>query len=188
MIHIEPQNVLGAIELDSVAAGLAVLDAVTKKAPVRLLDVRTLCPGKYTIVFTGDEASVEASLFDGVQLHEECVLNWIYIPTLHREVAAALGGSAEEADDSIGVLESFSTLGAIEAGDIGAKSAAVRVIGIRFGDEMGGKSSVKFSGPLSEVEAAIESGSELLEAKQSLCKRIVIARPHADVVPHATKG
>jgi microcompartment protein CcmL/EutN len=182
-------RVLGGVELDSVAAGVQVLDTMAKKAPIRLLEVRTVCPGKYVILFTGDEASVEASLSDGVELRPECVLNWLYIPTLHEGVWAALSqGEASYELDSVGVIESFSAIGAIEAGDAAAKAAAVTVVHIRRGDEMGGKSSVKLVGPLSEVEAGVGAGSELLERKDSLCKRIVIPRPHAEVGPHLTQG
>ncbi len=185
----EGVRVLGGIELDSVAAGAQVLDIMAKKAPIRFLDVRTVCPGKYAVLFTGDEASVEASLTYGVEIRPECVLNWLYIPTLYESVWTALGGEAEGYElDAVGVLESFSVLGAIEAADVAVKEAAVTVVHIRWGDEMGGKSSVKLVGPLSEVEASLEAGAKLLQDKSSLCKQVVIPRPHADLGPHLTRG
>jgi microcompartment protein CcmL/EutN len=182
-------RVLGGIELDSVAAGVQVLDTMAKKAPIRLLEVRTVCPGKYVVLFTGDEASVEASLTDGVELRPECVLNWLYIPTLHDGVWQALaGGEIDYSLDAVGVLESFSVIGAIEAADAASKAAAVTVAHIRWGDEMGGKSSVKLVGPLPEIEAAVDAGMKLLSNKDSLVKRIVIPRPHEEVGPHLTRG
>ena len=42
----ESMHVLGALELDSVAAGLMVLDAMVKEAPIEVLDACTVCPGK----------------------------------------------------------------------------------------------------------------------------------------------
>ena len=187
--HSEGVRVLGGIELDSVAAGAQVLDTMAKKAPIRFLDVRTVCPGKYVVLFTGDEASVEASLTDGAQIRPECVLNWLYIPTLHESVWAVLGGGEVDYElDAVGILESFSVLGAIEAADVSVKAARVTVVHIRWGDEMGGKSSVKLVGPLPEVEASLEAGAELLQDKNSLCKQIVIPRPHVDLGPHLTRG
>jgi microcompartment protein CcmL/EutN len=182
-------RVLGGIELDSVAAGAQVLDVMAKKAPVRFLDVRTVCPGKYVILFTGDEASVEASLTDGAEIRPECVLNWLYIPTLHEGVWQALGEAEVEYElDAVGILESFSVIGAIEAADAAAKAAAVTVAHIRWGDEMGGKSSVKLVGPLSEVQESLVAGVEVLQRKGTLCKQVVIPRPHADLGPHLTRG
>lgn len=182
-------RVLGGIELDSVAAGAQVLDVMAKKAPIEFLDVRTVCPGKYVLLFTGDEASVEASLTDGVEIRPECVLNWLYIPTLHADVWGVLTESEPAYElDAVGVIESFSVIGAIEAADAAAKAAAARVVHIRWGDEMGGKSSVKLVGPLSEVEAALTAGVEVLERKDALCKQVVIPRPHADLGPHLTRG
>jgi microcompartment protein CcmL/EutN len=182
-------RVLGGIELDSVAAGAQVLDTMAKKAPVRFLDVRTVCPGKYVILFTGDEASVEASLTDGAEIRPECVLSWLYIPTLHESVSQALGEVEVDYElDAVGILESFSVLGAIEAADAAAKAAGVTVVHIRWGDEMGGKSSVKFVGPLSEVQESLAAGVAVLQRKESLCKQVVIPRPHADLGPHLTRG
>ncbi|MFP3959830.1 MAG: BMC domain-containing protein [Spirochaetaceae bacterium] len=188
---VEGSVVLGGIELDSVAAGAQVLDTMAKKAPLRFLDVRTVCPGKYVMLFTGDEASVEAALTDGVSLRPDCVLNWIYIPTLHHEVWNAVAGDAGPPEfelDAVGILESFSVLGAVEAGDAAAKAAGVTVVHIRSGDEMGGKSSLKLVGPLAEVEAALTAGAKVLEKKDTLCKQVIIPRPHEDLGARLTKG
>ena len=69
------------------------------------------------------------------------------------------GGEVDYELDAVGILESFSVLGAIEAADVSVKAAGVTVVHIRWGDEMGGKSSVKLVGPLSEVEASLEAGA-----------------------------
>lgn len=189
MSNADSIHVLGALELDSVAAGLNALDAMAKAAPISLLDARTICPGKYVILISGEEAAVEASLGAGTALHSECVIDRLYIPHLHSDVWSAVNGRSIDYEiDAVGVLESFSLIGAIEAGDRAAKIADVRVIHIRWGDEMGGKSSVKLVGPISEIETAVEAGSRTLSAKEYLCKHVVVPRPHEDVAQYLTRG
>jgi microcompartment protein CcmL/EutN len=182
-------HVLGALELDSVAAGLDVLDIMVKEAPITVIDARTICPGKYVLLIGGEEAAVEASLSVGGARHESCLLDRLYIPHLHPDVWDAVHGRGPEYEmDAVGVLESFSLIGAIEAGDAAAKEADVRVIHIRWGGEMGGKSSVKVVGPVGEVEIAVSAGSRILSAKDYLCNQVVVARPHADVAGYVTRG
>ncbi|MFW5786432.1 MAG: BMC domain-containing protein [bacterium] len=206
-------TVLGGLELDSVAAGVQALDAAVKAAPVAILDARTVCPGKYLLLITGSEAAVEAALAEGSDIRPDCVLDRIYLSNLHPGVPAALAGGAVggdgaaaagsrggagtgagEADgvgddmDALGVLESYTSFAVIEAADRIAKAAEVKLLHIRIGDEMGGKASVKFSGPISEVEAAIAAGVDVLQAKGVLCKQVVIPRPDAQIKPFLTRG
>lgn len=90
--------------------------------------------------------------------------------------------------DALGVLESYTSFGIVEAADRVAKAAGVKLLHIRIGDEMGGKASVKFTGPISEVEAAIAAGADVLQAKGVLCKQVVIPRPDPQIRPFLTRG
>ena len=42
---------LGALEFSSIAIGILALDEMVKIAPVKIIEARTMCPGKYLIVF-----------------------------------------------------------------------------------------------------------------------------------------
>jgi microcompartment protein CcmL/EutN len=195
MITQENVTVLGGIELDSVAAGVQALDAMVKAAPIEIIDARTVCPGKYLILVTGSEASVEAGLAAGSEIRPDCLVDRIYLSNLHGGVIAALDGAAgsekglEELElDAVGVLESYTSFGIIEAADRVAKAADVSLLHIRIGDEMGGKASVKLIGPVSEVEAAVAAGVEVLQGKGVLCKQVIIPRPDEQIRRYLTRG
>ena len=42
---------IGILESNSIAKGIEAMDMVLKAADTRLLYARTVCPGKYTILF-----------------------------------------------------------------------------------------------------------------------------------------
>ncbi|MCG8477679.1 MAG: BMC domain-containing protein, partial [Spirochaetales bacterium] len=65
-LTVEPNpETLGALELTGIARGYAAVDTMLKRAPVRLIDARAYCPGKFLIVISGDVASVEEALATG---------------------------------------------------------------------------------------------------------------------------
>jgi len=44
------QPAIGLVETNSIAIGIRVGDAMVKRAPVNLLESRTVCPGKYIVL------------------------------------------------------------------------------------------------------------------------------------------
>jgi microcompartment protein CcmL/EutN len=182
-------TVLGALEFDGVAAGLFALDKALKAAPIDIVAVRTICPGKYVILLSGSEASVEASLANGRDAQPEALLDMLYLPNVHPGVIPALATVEPPTGlDAVGVLEALTAIGAIEAADRAAKRADVKLLHIRIGDEMGGRSSVKLMGSIGEVETAIHAGGELLDYKQILYRKVVIPRPDEQVAAYILQG
>ena len=186
-------HVLGTIELDSVAQGYRVLDLMIKAAPVTVLRVSVVNPGKFLILLSGEVAEVEEAMKRGVSAAAECLLDYLFLPNLHPDVLAALrigndavsAGEKTEAGsagnlDALGVIEAFSSSGGIEAADSAAKEAAVRILEIRLGDELGGKSTATITGPIGEVEAALAVASDLLAEKDLLVRTTIVPRPHSD--------
>ena len=60
---IEPA--LGLLEVESIAAGIEVGDAMAKRAPIDVIRAGTVHPGKYLILVGGDVAAVEEALEAG---------------------------------------------------------------------------------------------------------------------------
>ena len=56
---------IGILESNSIAKGIEAADIVLKTADVSLLYARPVCPGKYSVLFHGDVAAVQASLESG---------------------------------------------------------------------------------------------------------------------------
>ena len=176
--------VLGVLEFNSIAVGIKAMDEMVKAAPVTIIEARTICPGKYVIIISGDVASVDASITAGKAAGEGYMLDELFIPNLHRYVIPAILGAVEcEVWDAVAVIESFSVVASIEAGDIAAKTADVIVTEIRLATGLGGKSYVKLVGDVHEVEAAVKAGVDYVQAKGLLCKQVIIPKPHPDIRP-----
>ncbi|MEI6157490.1 MAG: BMC domain-containing protein [Atribacterota bacterium] len=60
--------VLGVLELNSIAMGLKTLDGMVKAAPIQIIDAKTICPGKFVIIVTGEVAAVDAALSRGKEI------------------------------------------------------------------------------------------------------------------------
>ena len=177
---IEPA--LALLEFNSIAIGIKAMDEMAKAAPIKIIDAKTICPGKFMILFTGDVASVDASLTAGKTVGEGYVVDELFIPNLHRFVIPAIVGAVEcESWDAVGVIESFSIVASIEAGDMAAKTADVILTEIRLATGMAGKSYVKVMGDIHEVEAAMKVSVAYIKSKGLLCKDVIIAKPHPDI-------
>jgi microcompartment protein CcmL/EutN len=137
-VSTEPEA-LSLIEFRSIATGTRAVDALIKKAPVKVERVGTLQPGKLAVLFSGDVASVEAShqvaLEVGAATVDDCVLLPRVEPSVYR---ATLGEVVPFEGDTLGVIEARTMAATIEAADTAVKGAAVRVVAIRLGDELGG--------------------------------------------------
>ena len=66
---------IGLIETNSVAAGIQAGDAMVKRAPIRLLEARSICPGKYMVLVSGETAPVEEAMQAGLALAGDAVVD-----------------------------------------------------------------------------------------------------------------
>ena len=73
-------TVLGVLEYSSIAIGIRALDEMVKVAPVHIIEARTICPGKYLIVFSGDVASVEYAFNKGIDTGKEFLVDSLFLP------------------------------------------------------------------------------------------------------------
>jgi microcompartment protein CcmL/EutN len=177
-------GVLGVLEFNSIAVGIEAMDFMVKAAPVKIVDAKTICPGKYLILITGDVAAVDASLSAGKRGREAYLIDELFLPRLHRYVIPSIVGAVEcTVWDAVGVIESFSTTASIVAGDIAAKTAEVIITEIRLATGMGGKSYVKMVGEIHEVEAAMNEAVRYIRERGLLCRDIILPQPHPDIKP-----
>jgi len=169
---------LGLIELNSIAAGMAISDTMLKTADVELVLARTICSGKYMVIVSGSVAAVQSSVDAGRQDWPEAVVDDMVIPNVHPSVLPALVGSATiEQVGSLGVIESFSVASLLEAADAAAKAAQVELMEIRLAMALGGKAFVTMTGQVSAVAAAVDAGAALVAEKGLLVNKVVIPAP-----------
>ena len=83
------------------------------------------------------------------------------------------------AHGALGLVETRGLVGAIGAADAGLKAANVRLLGPERADA--GLVTVKFTGEVAAVKAAVDAGSAAAERVGHLISAHVIPRPHAEL-------
>jgi len=180
--------VLSVLEFSSIAIGTSALDEMVKIAPIKIIDARTMCPGKYIIIFTGDVASAEYSYKKAHEIGDNFIIDSLFLPMVHPEVIGAIG-NVKQTDSwgTIGIIETLSVVSSIEAADIAAKKSGVKIIEIRLAIGFGGKSYVKMMGNLDDVQTSVEAGTSKAISKELLCAKTIIAQPHEEIKPFFMK-
>lgn len=177
-------NAIALIELSSIALGYAVEDAMLDAANIKILLARTICSGKYLVVVGGTVADVNSALEAGINAAPGAVIDHIVIPNIHESVFSALSSSAQlEAGDigALGVVETFSAVTAIEAGDAAAKAANIILFRIHVAMAIGGKGFIMVTGDVAAVQAAVEAAAQLATDHGLLVAKCVIPRPNREL-------
>lgn len=174
---------LGMVELNSIAAGIEVGDAMLKAANVRLVAAQASCPGKYIVIIQGQVAAVSSSVDAGRSLSGEFLVDSLVIPNMHPQVFFALSCATEiKRNNAVGVIETFSLVSSILSADTAVKAADVDLIEIRLGRGLGGKSFVIFTGDVSAVKFAVESATGSYGKDGTIVNTVVIPSPHPDIM------
>ncbi len=169
---IEPA--LALLEFDSISAGIAAGDAMAKRAPIDVLRAGTVHPGKYLVLVGGSVGDVEEAVAAGREAGAGAILDVVFLPNAHPELIAAIGGTCREAaGEALGVIETATVATIIEAADAGLKGARVRLVELRLADDLGGKGYLLFDGPVAEVEAAVEIGTDRIPGAPGLASRVI---------------
>ncbi len=169
------------LEFSSVAAGIQAGDAMVKRAPLQATYAGTVQPGKYLVLVGGDTASVEEAVAAGRAAGSGSLVDEVLLADVHPAVVEAVAGRLEDASgEALGILETASVAAVLEAADAGRKGAAVTLAELRLADGLGGKGYLLFSGPLAEVEAAVDIGAGRVAPGQ-LVGRVVIPQLHPEM-------
>ncbi len=177
------KNAIGIVELSSIAAGYATSDAMLKAADVEMLLARSICSGKYMVMVGGEVGDVQSSVEAGVEVSEGAVIDSAVLSNIDPSVFPAISGANPvEKLEALGVIESFSVTSLIEAADTAAKAADVQLIEMRLAMALGGKAFATLTGNVSAVQAAVDAGAELVSEKGLLVHKVVIPRPHENLL------
>jgi len=175
-------DALGLIELNSVPAGIEVGDAMLKVAATTLVFAQAVCPGKFVVMVRGEVAAVTSAVTVGENIARESLIDSIVIPGLHPQVFEAIIGAGElAAHGALGAIETFSLAACIYASDRAVKAADVRLVEIRLGRGLGGKSYMVVSGDVAAVSEAVEVGIKSPKCGGMIARKMVIPAPHASM-------
>lgn len=173
---------IGFLELNSIAKGVEAADIILKTAEVELIFALAVCPGKYSVLFSGEVAAVTASLEAGARVGGEHVVDSTVIPRVHEQVIRAMSlSTAPEGVNAVGVMEFFSITAAIYAADAAVKAADVTLIDVRLGTGIGGKSFVVLTGDVAAVNEAVRCGVAEPRGNGLLLTHVVIPNPRREI-------
>ncbi|MDO7787715.1 BMC domain-containing protein [Desulforamulus aquiferis] len=173
---------IGLVEFNSIAKGIEAADAMVKSAQVELIQSRSICPGKYIALLTGDVSAVESAVQQGVLVGEATVVDEFILPNVHPSVITAISATSEVEDlRALGVIEVFSVATAIVTADTAAKAADVDLIEIRLGIGIGGKSFITMTGDVAAVKAAVDAGVVIASEKGMLVEKVIIPSAHKEL-------
>ena len=84
------QPAIALLEFDSIAIGVRAGDAMVKRAPVEITYAGTVHPGKYLVLVGGDVACVEEAYAAGLEAGREALVDRLFLPAVHPDVARIL--------------------------------------------------------------------------------------------------
>ena len=176
-----PEDLLGEaipaafLELSSIAHGYRAADAMIKMAPVDMIEMAPIDPGRCLILLAGEVAALEAALEAGVRRGGEAVLDSLLLPRMDAQILPALAGGATEfgAPGAMGLLESTTVISGIRMADAACKAAEVLLFELRAAQGIGGKVHSLLLGPLHMVEAAVAAGAEAVPADRLVAAEII---------------
>lgn len=183
------RNAIGIIELASIYKGFAVQDEILKSANVEKLIARTICSGKYFMVFRGNIADVENAISIAKEVGGFSVINATSIANLDPRVFPAIAGTTtidiNGSEKNIGamlIIETFSVVSAIKAADFAAKEADLEILRVHVAMAVGGKGFVVITGNIDALEAAAKPAIEYIKQDGMLAGYVIIKNPHEEVL------
>ena len=176
-------HAIGLVELSSIAKGIAAVDAMTKAAEVTLLVAKSICPGKFIAMVSGDVAAVTQSIETARGVSGHLLVDDFIIPNVHPSIMPAISGVTPiDQVQAIGVIETYSVATAIEAADAAVKAANVIPIRIHLAFGIGGKCYFVLNGDVADVTSATNTAVEIAGSKGLLVQYTVIPRPNEQLV------
>ena len=175
---------VGAIELSSIGIGYQVQDSLLKAASVELLLARTICSGKYLVVFAGNVSDVEMAMETARKVGKDAVIDYLTVPNAHPAVFPAMAQSvvlAPEEIGALGIIETFSAVSAMVAADTAAKAANVTLFRLSLAMAMGGKGLLMMTGSIANVEAAVDAAVDAVKDRGLLVSKTIIPRPEKEL-------
>ncbi|AWM79233.1 propanediol utilization protein [Gammaproteobacteria bacterium ESL0073] len=175
-------HAIGLVELNSIAKGIEVADAMLKTADVTLLTAKTICPGKYIAMIGGDVAAVNQSVITGAEVGGHLLVDQFILPNIHSSVLPAISGVTQvDKRQALGVVETYSVAACIEAADSAVKAANVTLVRIHMAFGIGGKCYVVLTGDVADTKTAVDIASQTAGEKGLLVYSMVVPRPHSDL-------
>ncbi len=173
---------IGIVEFRSIAMGIGAVDIIVKASDARILDARTICPGKYYIIFAGSVSAVKSSMNVILEESKQFIIDHAELSNVYPEIFSALSQTSETgALKAIGVIETLTSPSILVAADSAVKATSAQLIEIRIARALGGKNICIINGDVASVDESVRVGIQYAKEKNFLVDSQVIPSPHEDL-------
>ena len=178
-------DTLGVVEMQSIASGAEVADAMVKSAEVDLLRASSICGGRFLIYVSGDLKAVETAVEHAVSSGRKLLGSFVISHVSPLLTASLKKPSPSLRGEALGVVESRIVSAGLKAADAAVKKADVRILKFVAGQGIMGKSYFVLGGDVAAVREAVQDACVVLADK--LVESVVIPSP-AEAVAQALSG
>ena len=176
---------IGFLEYISIGKGIEAADLISKNSAITLLLSAPNCPGRYQILFTGDVGAVKDAIELAKGIADFSFLDSLILPRVDERVISSLyGPDLSDINDAIGIFETMTMTASIEGADTMVKASDVRIVELRLGKGLAGKSYVIVSGTIQDVQSAMDSALESVRERSVIISSVVIPSISKDLIRH----
>lgn len=179
---------IGALEFRSISKGIEVANEIVKKASVEIIYLKTICPGKFLVIVTGDEDEIDESITYGLTISDGTVVDHFMVHAVSDAIVDGFKNKyAKRAENgALGIMETNKVCAGIKALDKALKSSDVTLVKMQMAFAIGGKMVFIITGSLSSLEYGLTEAKEVLEKGESGTVSI-IPSPSEEMTKHLLK-
>ena len=169
-------NSIGSVEFRSICKGIEASNEILKRNNVDISYAKSVCPGKFLMMFSGDASEVNDAVSLGLEVGGKYVVDHFIINRVHPQIINALKNKYETKDTdglAIGVVETSKVCAGIKAMDKSLKSGDVNLVKLQLAFAIGGKLVYIVAGTVSSVEHSINMALEILEPKEVVATSVI---------------
>lgn len=166
---------IGAIEFRSIAKGIEVSNELVKKSDVEICYLKSICPGKFLVIVSGDEAAVNEAIKFGVEQAVQYQVDSFILYRIHPQIIKALKHQygRPEHIGALGVMEVNKVCKGLVALDETLKSSPVHLVKLQIAFGIGGKCVYIVAGELSSIQYGFNMAISKLTEKDMIYQSII---------------
>ncbi|MGL5085385.1 MAG: BMC domain-containing protein [Clostridium sp.] len=158
---------IGAMEFRSISKGIEISDLMVKRADIEIIYFKTICPGKFLIIISGNEGEVKESIDYGAEMAGRFMVDKFILNAVHNEIISGLKNKySSHTKGAFGVIETINVCSGIEALDIILKNANVTVVKMQVAFLIGGKFVSIVSGEVSDIENGVKIAQKMINYRK----------------------
>lgn len=176
---------IGALEFRSISKGIEVSNEIVKKASVEIIYFKTICPGKFLVIVTGDEGEVNEAIDYGISLSDTALVDSFKVHAVSTPIIQGFKNKydSKEVTGALGIMETNKVCAGIKALDAALKASDVKLIKMHLAFGIGGKLVYVITGTLSSIEYGLSQAKEKLD-KTEHANCSIISSPSSDMTKH----